>query len=187
MRLCSAQGAVVVPFACQFSSLQFKVVSRLSEKPIFSPPCRQEISPKLLLKRFQCPSEWRWPSLVLLKDDCRALPLSTPLSSGSLMVWCPWLCAWREWLKLLNTLDLPRRKPLVIVALPVSLSAGSFHLTLALPVSLRFCKLTVFLYFVSHLQNYLCHQAYEYVSLQLYFSLHPIKVQYPLMFQTSMS
>ena len=28
-----------------------------------------------------------------LKEDCWALPLSTPLSSRRSMVWCPWLCA----------------------------------------------------------------------------------------------
>ena len=61
-------------------------------------------------------SDWWWPSLVLsrkiislrskdciyvwlmmglscpFKEDHLALPLSTPLFSKRLMVWCPWLC-----------------------------------------------------------------------------------------------
>ena len=50
-----------------------------------------------------------------------ALPLSMPLSSRQSVVWCPWPCACRLCLKLLNTRDLPRNKPLVRVALPASL------------------------------------------------------------------
>ena len=49
------------------------------------------------------------------KEDRRAFyPLSTP-----------WFCTRRWRLKLLNTFDLPRRKPLVTVAFPASLSARS--------------------------------------------------------------
>ena len=36
-----------------------------SEKPICAPPRLSEVSPTLPLKRFQCPSDWQWPSLVL--------------------------------------------------------------------------------------------------------------------------
>ena len=57
------------------------------------------------------------------KEDRRALTLSTPLSCRRSMV--AWLCARRYCLKLLNTLDLRRRKPLAKVALPASLSARS--------------------------------------------------------------
>ena len=67
------------------------------------------------------------------KEDCLALPLSTPLSSRWLIVWCSWLCACRQCLKFLNTSDLPRCKPFVMVALPASLSARSFRFTLTCP------------------------------------------------------
>ena len=56
------------------------------------------------------------------KENRLALPLSTLLGSRRLMLWCPWLCARRLCLKLLNTSDLPRSKPLVSVALPTSQS-----------------------------------------------------------------
>ena len=59
-----------------------------------------------------------------LKKDRLALPLSTPLSSSRSMVSCPWLCT-RRYPQLLNTLDLPRSKSLVRVALPAGLSARS--------------------------------------------------------------
>ena len=54
------------------------------------------------------------------KEDHLAPSLSMPLSSRWSMVWCPWLCAHRWCLKLLNTSDHPRSKPLVRVALPAS-------------------------------------------------------------------
>ena len=69
----------------------------------------------------------------LFKEDHLALPLSMPLSSRSLMMWCPWLCAHRQCLKLLNTSDLPRSKSFMSVTLPASLSAQSFPFTLACP------------------------------------------------------
>ena len=47
------------------SSVQFKMVSMRSEKPICAPPRLSEVSPSSPLKRFQCSSDWRWPSLVL--------------------------------------------------------------------------------------------------------------------------
>ena len=40
-----------------------------------------------------------WLTMALsrpFKEDRRALPLSTPLSSRRSMVWCPWLCALQE-------------------------------------------------------------------------------------------
>ena len=36
-----------------------------SEKAICAPPCLSKVSPTFPLKRFQCSSDWRWPSLVL--------------------------------------------------------------------------------------------------------------------------
>ena len=62
-----------------------------------------------------------------------ALPLAMPVSSRWSMVWCPWLCACRQCLKLHNTSDLLRSKPLVMVALPPSLSSQSFPFTPACP------------------------------------------------------
>ena len=56
--MCPNQGTVL------FSSIQFKMVSMRSEKSIklCAPPRLSEVSPTLPLKRFQCPSDWRWPS-----------------------------------------------------------------------------------------------------------------------------
>ena len=67
--------------------------------------------------------------LFLKAEGRRALPLSTPLSSRRSKVWCHWLCTRRWCLKLRNTSDLPRSKPLVRFALPASLSAWSFPFT----------------------------------------------------------
>ena len=52
------------PIRCS-SSFQFKMVSMPSEKSICAPSRLSEVSPRLPLKRFQCSSDWRWPSLVL--------------------------------------------------------------------------------------------------------------------------
>ena len=49
------------------NSVQFKMVSMRSEKPICAPPRLSEVSPTLPLKQFHCSSDWRWPSLVLSK------------------------------------------------------------------------------------------------------------------------
>ena len=46
-------------------SVQFKMVSTCSEKSIWAPLRLSEVSPALPLKRLQCSSDWRWPSLVL--------------------------------------------------------------------------------------------------------------------------
>ena len=48
-----------------FSSVQFKMESVRSEKPVCAPPSLSEVTPALSLKRFQCSSDWRWPSLGL--------------------------------------------------------------------------------------------------------------------------
>ena len=59
--------SVKTPFSRNERAVQFKIVSMRSEKPIYAPPSISEISPLALLpfKRFQCSSDWRWPSLVL--------------------------------------------------------------------------------------------------------------------------
>ena len=46
-------------------TVQFKLVSVCLGKPTCAPPHLSEVSPTLSLKRFQCSSDWRWPSLVL--------------------------------------------------------------------------------------------------------------------------
>jgi len=77
-----------------------------------------------------------FPALIIdgvpffsFKEDHWALPLSVPLSSWQAVGWCPWLCAHMECLKLLNTCYLLILKALVMVVLPASLFAQSFHLT----------------------------------------------------------
>ena len=58
-------------FLSEWSDLLFSSVqdgsyhSMRSENPICVPPCLSEVSPTSPLKRFQCSSDWRWPSLVL--------------------------------------------------------------------------------------------------------------------------
>ena len=47
------------------SSVHFKMAYMRSEKPICAPPRLSEVSPTLPFKRFQCSSDWRWPSLIL--------------------------------------------------------------------------------------------------------------------------
>lgn len=54
------------------------------------------------------------------KEERRALPPSTPLSSVT------WLCTPRNWLKLLNTPGIPRRKPHTRATLPACLSGWSY-------------------------------------------------------------
>ena len=77
---------------------------------------------------------WWYPCLILQKKkDYRVLLLSTPLSSRWSVVWYPWFCACKLCLKLLNTSDLLKRKPLVMAALPAGLSAHSLPLTPACP------------------------------------------------------
>ena len=67
------------------------------------------------------------------KEVCRALSLSTLLSSRRSMVQCPWLYARRWWLKLFNCPDLPKSRPLVSVAMAASLSTRSFPFTPVCP------------------------------------------------------
>ena len=120
----TARGPQYFQISWNGRSVQSKTESMRLEKPICAPSRLSEVFPTL-----HCSSEWRWSSLVLW----RALPLSTPLSSQRSMVWCHWLCARRQCLKLLSISDLRRRKPLVIVAFLASLSARSFPITPACP------------------------------------------------------
>ena len=46
----------------QLSSVQFKMVSMCSEKPISAPPHLSEVSPASPFKWFQCLSDWWWPA-----------------------------------------------------------------------------------------------------------------------------
>ena len=62
---------------------QFKMVLMGSKKPIIMPNVAFEIVPMFV-----------WLTMALsrpFKEDCLALPLSTPLSSRRSMMWCPWL------------------------------------------------------------------------------------------------
>ena len=115
-----------------FSSVQFKMVSMSSEKPICAPPSLSEVSPMLPLKRFQCSSDWRWPSLVLSRKI--VLRFLFPHLSPPDDRWCDALgfVLTGKCLKL-NTSSFPRSKPLVRVALPASLFARSFPFTPACP------------------------------------------------------
>ena len=54
-------------FSVQFSSVQFKMVSMRSGRPICAPPRLSGVSPMLPLKQFQCWFDWRWPFIVLSK------------------------------------------------------------------------------------------------------------------------
>ena len=117
---------------------------------------------------------WVWPKLIIshsktplvqlkkvaprsalgshrFKEICRALSLSTLLSSRRSMVRCPWLCARRWWLKLLNFPDLPRIRPLVSVAMVANLSARSFPFT---PVCLGQCTHRSFRRWVSTIATF---------------------------------
>ena len=77
-----------------------------------------------------------WLTMALsrpFKENCRAHPLFAPFTSRWLRVWCSWLCT-LSWgardtnrghkpknIRLLNTAELLKCKPLVMVALPASL------------------------------------------------------------------
>ena len=50
----------------QISSVQFKMVSMRSEKPICAQFRLSEVSPTCPLKRFQCSSDLQWPSSLVL-------------------------------------------------------------------------------------------------------------------------
>ena len=59
---CFVRYSFVSFCSVQFSSVQFKMVSMRAENPICAPPRLSEVSPTLSIKRFQCSSDWRWPS-----------------------------------------------------------------------------------------------------------------------------
>ena len=102
--------------------VQFKMVSMCLEKPICTPPCLSEVSPALPLKRFQCSSDYDGPlsSFQGRSSSASSFHISLLQVINGVM---SWLCARRSCLKPLNTSDLPRSKPLVMVVLPTSLSA----------------------------------------------------------------
>ena len=87
------------------------------------------LSPRLS----QVSQTWSVPMWRLIDDgpcssfkvEPRSLPLSASVSSRRLVVCCSWFWAPGQCLKLLNTSYFPRRKQLVVVALPVCLSARS--------------------------------------------------------------
>ena len=67
------------------------MVSMRSEEPICASPHLSEVSPTSLLKRFQCPSDWRWPSLVFSRkiiSHFRCPHLSPPHLSPPGDQWC---------------------------------------------------------------------------------------------------
>ena len=51
-----SEEGVWLPMEC-FNSVQFKMVSMRSEKPVCAPPSLSEVSPTLPLKRFQFSSD----------------------------------------------------------------------------------------------------------------------------------
>ena len=74
------------------SSVQFKMVSVRSEKPISAPPRLSEVS---TMSPFKTVPMFVWLTMTLsrpLREDRLVHRLSTPLSSRRSMVWCPWLC-----------------------------------------------------------------------------------------------
>ena len=79
----------------QFSSVQESIYA-LGKPHMRSTPSLRSFPTFAFWNGSNVRSDWRWPSLVLLrKIVCLALHHSTPLSSRRSMVWCPWLCACR--------------------------------------------------------------------------------------------
>ena len=117
--LCSVDLTTQTDYLC---SVQFKMVSLCSEKPIILHPNSRKF-PNIAFKAV--PKALFHP----FKNDHQALVLSKPLASRR----CPLLCDHRWYLKLPNTSDLPRCKPFVMVDFPDSLSTQTFPLTLACP------------------------------------------------------
>ena len=68
------------PHLVRFSSVQFRMVSVRSEKPICTPPRLSEVPPTLPLKRLQCFVSLTMALSRPFKEDHPAFPLSTPLS-----------------------------------------------------------------------------------------------------------
>ena len=68
----------------QFSSFQ-DVIYAL-RKPICAPPRLSEVSPTLPLKRFQCSSDWRWPSRPFQEDLSRNIAFPHLFPPGDR--WC---------------------------------------------------------------------------------------------------
>ena len=62
---CSGTLGTLSSWKLTLTSVQFKMVSMHSKKPICAPPHLSEVSLALPLKWFQCSSDCWWPSLVL--------------------------------------------------------------------------------------------------------------------------
>ena len=115
LRLCNYVGFVVVFSSVQFSSVQDGMYALGKAHILLS-----EVFPTLRLKRFQC-------SWLTMASSFHASLLQEVDGVMSLA-----LCR-QECLKLLNTLDLPRRKPLMRVASHANVSAQAFPLLPACP------------------------------------------------------
>ena len=126
----------------QFSSVQYKMVSMHSEKPVCSPSCLSDVSERLHLKQFQFLSDWWLPSLILsLKivnhlEDCQLLPLSTPLFSSQ---WSLGIVFFLMSQASQHLASAETTKPLAVVALPTSLSSQSFSSTPTCPEQCMCC------------------------------------------------
>ena len=102
---------------------------------ICTPPHFSEVSSTLPLKQFQSSSDWWWPSCPF---KIQGTPWSFASFHASLLqaingVMSLALRASMQCFQLLNTSDLLRCKPLMMDALPASLSAQSFSFTPACP------------------------------------------------------
>ena len=105
------------------------MVPTRSEKPICAPPRLSEVSPTLPLKRLQFSSTDDGPLSSFQVRSAVSSSFNVSLLQEINGVMSLALCSQH-----LNTLDLPRCKPLVKVALPAILSARSFPFT---PACLR--------------------------------------------------
>ncbi len=131
VRDAGTSGAGAVPLRSAQLMGQQKKRKKEKKKPIIcAPPRLSEVSPTLPLKRFQCSTD----DGPLSSFQGRSSSASSFHASPPGDRWCDVLgFVPAGILKLLNTSDLPRSKPLVRVALPASLSARSFPFTPACP------------------------------------------------------
>ena len=103
-------------------SFQFNAMFLCCGKLMCTPPRLADQSPVLPMKQFQCWSHFGDGPFSSFLGNCQVFPLSMPISPPGYqcVVWCLWLCASRQCLKLLNTSHLQKPKPCVIVVLPTS-------------------------------------------------------------------
>ena len=114
-------------------SLKFKMVSMRSEQPTYPPPYLSYVPPTFLSNSSNVCLTLGVALSRPFKEDRRALPLSTASLLQMIDGVCPGRCARWKCLELLNTSDLPSRKPLLTVAFPASLFAQSFPFPPACP------------------------------------------------------